>query len=131
METLGVRYVVSDSYAELKDQLQSIGQRFILTSSEKDLALAGDVLNDISSLNKAAIFDESMAKEATVETVFAASFLAGARDEAILAIVGINGESEALKAFIRAGGWAYRILKKPFELLTEIYKMLHQTEVAA
>lgn len=63
--------------------------------------------------------------------MLAASFLAGARDEAVLAIVDIKGESEALKAFIQAGGWAYRILKKPFELLTEIYKMLRQTEVAA
>ncbi len=89
-----------------------------------------------------------MAKEATIETVLAASFppsehrrppaicragtgLAGARDEAVLAIVGINGESDALKAFIQAGGWAYRILKKPFELLTEIYKILHRTEVSA
>ncbi len=32
---------------------------------------------------------------------------------------------------MRTGGWLVRFLKNPFEVLTEIYRMIRTTEVSA
>ncbi len=130
LENDGVKFITADSYLDLKNALQNVGQRFIVTASVDDSKLAAAVLNDHTTLNKAAVFDTPMKKEAPIEAVFAASFLVGARDETVLAIAG-EEVTDALKTFLRFGGWAHYILKKPFEILSEIYKLIRTTEVSA
>jgi len=56
-------------------------------------------------------------------------FLAGAGEEKVLAIVDTQGATPGLMRFL--GSWTVRFLKNPFEVLTEIYRMIRTTEVSA
>lgn len=67
----------------------------------------------------------------TAQAVLAASFLAGARDENILAIVDSDGASGELKRYLSIWKWAVHIIKNPWEVLSEIYRMIRYAEVSA
>jgi len=119
--------VMAKSYGELKEILKDA--RTILTVGVDERSLAAEALKDAN--NQAAIIDAPMKKVLSARDTLTIPYLAGASPEKVLAIVGKQGATPELSRFLSFWKWSVRFLKSPFQVLSEIYKMIRQTEVAA